>query len=108
MKKKNIHFNHTQYISFLAFIWPFDFVTQSSFSLIVTHRVVLHYFIGPLEDNSRHLIGALCMGKPFKVSTQHFVFSFCKRQPFVSLCFKLSLATSTGVDSCFRLSFAII
>ena len=33
-----------------------------------------------------------CMGKPFKVSTNYFVFScfvvlFCKGQPFVSVCF---------------------
>ena len=47
---------------------------------------------------------SICMGQSFKVSIWPFVvcfFQFCKKQPFLFLfTFKLSLATTTGVDTC--------
>ena len=42
-----------------------------------------------------------CMGKLFKISINYFVFLFRKGQTFVSVCFfRLSLATTTGVEAC--------
>ena len=52
-----------------------------------------------------------CMGKPFKVSTHYFVLFVLQRVTFcfcLFVCFKLSFATTTGVDACLCLSFDII
>ena len=61
----------------------FDFVTQSSFSSIITHLVLFHIFIHPL-GRIRYIEFELhglrlpvhFMGKPSNVSTHYFVF-FC-------------------------------
>ena len=48
------------------------------------------------------------MGKPFKVSINYFILFVLQRVTFCfCLFFKLSLATTTGVDLCLRLSFDI-
>ena len=50
-----------------------------------------------------------CMGKPFKVSINYFDFFVFQRVTFCfCLFFKLSLATTTGVNACLCLSFDII
>ena len=41
-------------------------------------------------------------------STHYFVLFVLQKVPFVSVCFKLSLVTTTGVDACLCLSFDII
>ena len=71
----------------------FDFVTQSSFSSIITDRVLFHFFIGPLGGEfdvfKRHVLSLLgcCMSNPFKVSIDYIVLFVLQKLAF---CFCLS------------------
>ena len=178
MKKKNIYFNHTQYIRFSIHLAPLtelfilkiilDFVFTSliylftylftalfiyllTYSLFISmtteHKVPRfsffvelslylcpHYFhqsspiifdfiffirlLGRIQEIEfeRHdlPLPVRCMSKLFKVSINYFsfvcacVFFVLQRLTFCfCLFFKLSLATTTGVDACLFLSFAI-
>ena len=100
-------------LSVFTVIVSFDFVTQPLFSSIITHHFLFHFFIRPLGDIEfeRYFLplAVRCVGKPFKVSTNYFVLFVLQRVTFCfCLLFKLSLATTTGVDTCLCLSFDII
>ena len=78
-------------------------------SPIIFNFIFSSFHWGQIQDIEFERLGLPlpihCMGKPFKVSTNYFVFScfaflFCKGQPFFSVYFfKLSLATTTGIDA---------
>ena len=92
-----------KFANFFTVIVSFDFVTQSLFSSITTHHFLFHVFIRPLGniEFQWHCVPLpdRCMGKLFKVSTNYFVLFVLKRVTFCfCFLFKLSLATTTGID----------
>ena len=103
------------YIQIYIYIYKYIYICSSVNSIHIIH--IIHIW-GRIQDIEFEQLGLPlpihCMGKPFKVSTNYYVFScfvvfFLQRATFCfCLFFKLSLATTTGVDACLCLSFDII
>ena len=81
------------YIYIYIQIYIYIYICSSVNSIHIIH--IIHIW-GRIQDIEFEQLGLplpiYCMGKPFKVSTNYFVFScfvvlFCKGQPFVSVCF---------------------
>ena len=94
--------------------YKLDFVRQSSFSSpIIFYFIFLSVYWNRIRDTKfdRHglPLPIRCMDEPFNISTNYFVLFVLQRVSFCfCLFFKLSLATTTGVDVLLCLSFSII